>query len=414
MDVDLGSAESIRDPTGYFRAARERGGAVQWSAPHRAWVVLSHAEVEAAFRDTETLSADRSKTFQRAAARHSPAFGVVAELLSGWMNFRDDPAHRRLREPVRAAFTPRAVGALEEDVRSAVEQALEAFHGEIVDLYQAFARPIPALVIADMLGADREDRERFQDWSDDIGKIVFSLAPGSVAEEPVVRATEQFVAFFSRLIERERANPSGNLLSAIVHSRVGELNPIELVGACTLLLFGGHETTTTLLDNALAILLERPDLADWLRVHPEAYASAVEEFMRVAGPARTMARKVRVSHARGGRDLEPGQTVFLGIVAANHDEAVFDEPSRIDLERDPNPQLGFGWGPHFCLGANLARLEARIALRALLERFPRMEPAVPVPELEGGIMGFARRPLLARLADRRVPRLPRQPAGARG
>jgi cytochrome P450 len=395
--VDLGSARSIQDPTGYFRAARERGGAVQWSGAHRAWVVLSHAEVEAAFRDTETLSADRSESFRRAAARHSPAFGVVAELLAGWMNFRDDPAHARLREPVRAAFTPRAVGALEEDIRRTVEQAIEAFPGEVVDLHQAFARPIPALVIADLLGADREDRERFQDWSDDIGKIVFSVAPGSVAEEPVVRAAEHFVAFFARLIERERAKPSGNLLSAIVHAGAGELSPIELVGACTLLLFGGHETTTTLLGNALGILLGRPDLAEWLRGHPEAYGSAVEEFMRVAGPARTMARKVRVSHARGGGDLEPGQTVFLGIAAANHDEAVFDEPSRIDLARDPNPQLGFGWGPHFCLGANLARLEARVALRILLERFPHLEPALPVPPLEGGIMGFARRPLLARL-----------------
>jgi hypothetical protein len=397
VDVDLGSAESIRDPSGYFRAARERSGAVQWSGVQRAWALLSHAEVEAAFRDTRTLSADRSETFQRAAARHSPAFRIVADLLGGWMNFRDDPAHSRLREPVRAAFTPRAVGALEEDIRSAVEQALEACRGEIVDLYQAFARPIPALVIADMLGADREDRGRFQAWSDDIGQIVFSVAPGSVAEAPVVRATEHFVAFFSRLIERERVNPSGSLLAAIVHSEVGELSPIELVGACTLLLFGGHETTTTLLHNAIAILLERPDLAEWLRAHPEAYATAVEEFMRIAGPARTMARKVAVPHTRGGRDLEPGQTVFLGIAAANHDEAVFEAPSRIDLARDPNPHLGFGWGPHFCLGANLARLEARIALRALLERFPRLEPAAPVPARAGGIMGFARRPLLARL-----------------
>src|SRR3990172_9710959 len=124
MDADLGSAESIRDPTGYFRAAREWGGDVQWSAPQRAWLVLSHAEVETAFRDSERLSADRSETFQRAAARHSPAFGIVVELLAGWMNFRDDPAHKRLREPVRAAFTPRAVGALEADIRAMVEQAI--------------------------------------------------------------------------------------------------------------------------------------------------------------------------------------------------------------------------------------------------------------------------------------------------
>ena len=397
MDADLGSAESIRDPAGYFHVARERGGDVQWSATHRAWLALSHAEVEMAFRDSQRLSADRSESFERAAARHSPAFGIVVELLAGWMNFRDDPVHKRLREPVRAAFTPRAVGALEADVRATVEQAIDRFDGPVVDLHEAFARPVPALVIAAMLGADPADRGRFQTWSDEIGDIVFSLAPGTVSEGPIVRATEQFVAFFSRLIERERERPSDNLLSAIVHSEVGSLSPIELVGACTLLLFGGHETTTSLLANALAILLERPDLRDWLRDHPEADLSAVEEFMRVVGPARTMARKVTIRHRRGGRDLQPGETVLLSIAAANHDEQVFEEPARIDLSRVPNPHLGFGWGPHFCLGANLARLEARTALRALLGRFPKLAAAEPVPALWGGAMGFGRRRLLAHL-----------------
>jgi cytochrome P450 len=310
-DIDLGSPESIRDPAGYFRAARERGGAVQWSDVHRAFVVLSHAEVEAAFRDDAALSADRSATFRRAAASHSPAFGIVADLLSGWMNFRDDPAHKRLREPVRAAFTPRAVGELEGEIRATVERAVAAFAGDVVDLHAAFARPVPALVIGALLGAEPEDRERFQDWSDDIGAIVFSLAPGSVEEEPVLRATRQFVDFFGRLIERERVRPSGSLLSAIVHSEVGGLDPIELVGACTLLLFGGHETTTTLLGNAIAILLERPDLADFLRARPDGYPAGVEEFMRVVGPARTMARKVARGHRRGGRERAPGATVVL-------------------------------------------------------------------------------------------------------
>jgi cytochrome P450 len=364
---------------------------------HRAWVVLSHAEVEAAFRDVTTLSADRSEIFGRAAAKHSPAFGIVAELLSGWMNFRDDPAHQRLREPVRAAFTPRAVGALEKDVRETVERTIAAFEGDTIDLYEAFARPIPALVIAAMLGADPADRARFQDWSDDLGAIVFSLAPGAVDEGPIVRATREFVAFFTRLIERERAQPSGNLLSTLVHSDAGTLSTIELVGACTLLLFGGHETTTNLIDNALGILLERPELAAQLRARPEVFDTAIDEFMRAVGPARTMARKVSARHTRGGHELAPGDTVFLAITAANHDERVFPAPAELDLERAPNPHLGFGWGPHFCLGANLARLEARVALRTLLERFPKLHAAAPVPPLSGGTMGFARRRLRARL-----------------
>jgi cytochrome P450 len=169
------------------------------------------------------------------------------------------------------------------------------------------------------------------------------------------------------------------------------------VGACTLLLFAGHETTASLLGSALAILLERPDLRKWLRERPDAYEAGVEEFLRVVGPARTMVRKVAQAHSRGGHALEPGDNVFLSIAAANHDEAVFREPQRLDLARDPNPHLAFGWGPHVCLGANLARLEACIALRTLLERFPALDLAEPVSPLTGNVMGFARRKLVVTL-----------------
>ena len=224
------------------------------------------------------------------------------------MNFRDDPAHARLREPVRAAFTPRRAGAFEADVRAIVEGAIDAFprDGE-VELYEAFARPIPARVIASLLGAEPEDSTRFMRWSADLAAIVFSLAPSAVDEAPLVSATREFASFFGALVERERARPSGNLLSALVHSEVGELGPLELVGACTLLLFGGHETTTNLIDNALALLLERPELAHMLRVHPERWDTAIDELMRVVGPARTMARKVAVAHERAGQSLAPGR-----------------------------------------------------------------------------------------------------------
>ena len=117
----------------------------------------------------------------------------------------------------------------------------------------------------------------------------------------------------------------------------------------------------------------------------------------MAGPARSMPRKVVREHERGGQTLKPGQNVFLGIVSANHDPAVFMDPGTIDLERDPNPQLGFGWGLHFCLGANLARLEARVALNSLLQRFPKLEAAAPIPAVKASPMGFGRRPVVTRV-----------------
>jgi cytochrome P450 len=401
VDVDLACPEAITDPASYFGRALH-DGSVQWSSAQRAWLALSHAEVEAGFRDAELLSAERTATFARAASGRGEAFGKAVELLTGWMNFRDPPAHTRLREPVKGAFTPRAVSALEAQVQEIVDSTLDAFEGDVVDLNEAFAHPIPAQVIAAILGAEPEDRHRFSDWSDDISRLVFAMEPGKIDEGPVGRATEEFVAFFGKLIERERRAPTSSVLSAIVNSEIGTLSEIELVGACTLILFGGHETTTTLLGNTLAILLERPDLVEQLREDPEITASAVEEFMRVCGPARSMPRKIAKTHERGGQQLQAGQNIFLGIVSANHDPAVFTEPGRIDLTRDPNPQLGFGWGLHFCLGANLARLEARIALRTLLERYPDMRAVGPIPEVKASAMGFGRRPIFVNLNRARV------------
>ncbi len=399
FQVDLNAPESLHDPTAYFAAAREHGD-VQWSTVHRGWMALSHAAVEAAFRDEATISSDRTASFQRAAAGRSAAFQQVTELLSGWMNFRDPPAHTRLREPVRAAFVPRAVNALESEIQTIVNGVIDSLDRNDADLNHNFARPIPALVIGAILGVDPEDRHRFYDWSHDLGELVFSTAPGTAPEESVGQAATEFIDFFSRLIERERRTPSGSLLTEIVHHGSDDLSPLELIGACTLLLFGGHETTTTLLVNALGILLERADVLEWLRAHPEADATAVEEFMRVQGPARAMPRKVGVAHERGGHRLEAGQNIFLCVAAANHDETVFENAATLDLERTPNPQLGFGWGLHYCLGANLARLEARLALRTLLDRFPGLTPIGAVPAPRASALGYGRRPLHTRLSPR--------------
>ena len=396
MNVDIGCEQSVRDPAGYFARAREHGD-VQWSDAQHGWVVLSHAGVEAAFRDTANLSADRMGTFARVAEGRSAAFAKAVEMLHGWMNFRDEPAHGHLRGPVAAAFSPRAMRTLESQVAEIVDRAIDGFQGDVVDLSATFARPVPALVIAAILGVEGEERERFQEWSDQMGALVFSLNPGRVEEGPVATAAAEFMEFFSRHIERERREPSGSLLTTIVNSDIGELSHMELIGACTVLLFGGHETTTTLLINSMATLLERPDLREWLRNHPEADDTAIEELMRVGGPARAMPRKVATEHERGGQRLQPGQNVYLCIAAANHDERVFDDPGRIALERDPNPQLGFGWGLHYCLGATLGRMEGKMALRALLERFPRMEAAGEITPIRGSAMGFGRRPVVARL-----------------
>lgn len=395
--VDLADQESATDPARYFAEARAANGPVQWSDAQRGWMVISHEEVESAFREAETLSADRVAPLERIAHGQPEAFQRVVELLRGWMIFRDPPTHTRLREPVKAAFTPRRVASFEARIRGIVDEVLDGLPEGEVDLREEFAGPIPGFVIAAILGVDGKDRARFHSWSRDLAHIVFSTSPGTIPPDAVQRSTAGFTTFFSDLIDRERAHPSGSILSAIANMESSSLDQMELVGACTLLLFAGHETTATLLNTAAGTLLERPELLAWLRQHPEAYPTFVDELLRTQGPARSMVRKVAVAHERGGKQLEPGQTVYVCIGAANHDEAAFENPATFDPLRDPNPHFGFGWGLHFCIGAPLARLEAGIALRSFIERFPVLEPVGPVAPLKGSILGCGRDAVVARL-----------------
>ena len=171
----------------------------------------------------------------------------------------------------------------------------------------------------------------------------------------------------------------------------------DLHGEGALLLFAGHETTSSLLTNTVGLLLERPDLVEQLRASDDP-TLAIEEFLRVVGPARTMFRKAAVDHERGGQTIRAGDTVALVIAAANHDESIFAEAGTIDLTRDPNPHLSFGWGLHHCIGAHLARLEARLALQAILARYDTISAVGPLPPIEGTVLGFAREAITVRVS----------------
>ncbi len=393
-DIDLNDPASIDDPYSYWSRYRDMGP-VQWSDAHRAWVVLGHVELSEAFRDGRLLSADRVTPLERVAAHRPSSFSKVVELLGGWMVFRDPPLHTHLRDPMRNVFTPRRVATLEEMVSQVVDEIVDGLD-DVIDVREDFAGPLPAWVIAAVLGVEATERDRFQGWSDDLATIVFATDPHTTAPEQATAAAGEFSDFFQRLIQRERAEPSETLMTALVNGAGDQLSDLELVGACTLILFAGHETTTSLLMNTMGLLATRPDLVEALRVGE--LDSALEELLRVLGPTRSMYRKVAVAHERGGQALAVDDNVLLCVAAANHDPDVFDEPGRLKLNRDPNPHLTFGWGLHHCLGAHLARLEARLALKALLGRYRTFEPVGPVPPIEGTVISSIQQPLRVKLS----------------
>lgn len=392
--LELGCSESIDDPVGYFGRWFDRGD-VHPHADPRGFAIIGHAAVADAFKDAETLSADRVSVLERVAARHGEEFRLVVELLSGWTIFRDPPVHTRLRKPVQSAFTHRRVTALEGMVEEIFERAFDDMEAHAVDgvgdLTGRVSKPVPAQVIGALLGVDDSDRHLLQDWSDELAAIVFTVRPSETPPEGVVRAARAFHDFFGRLVDGARGDES-TLLGRIAALDT-TFSRTELVGLCTMLLFAGHETTTSFIQHLTALLMEQPDLAEELRDDDVDVEVAVDELLRRYGPARAMIRKVAVPHERGGVALPAGATMILSIASANHDPRVFDDPDRLDLTRSPNQQLSFGWGLHHCLGAQLARVEAATYLRVLLRRYPEIRPVGEVPPLVGAVMGATRGPV---------------------
>jgi cytochrome P450 len=241
-----------------------------------------------------------------------------------------------------------------------------------IDLVARFTMQLPALVIMGMLGVEEMHLHKIKAWSDDIMLFIGSAQDTPGKYELARRGAHEMAAFFRTEISRRRVAPGSDLLSLLIAARDerDSLSEDELVATAMLLLFAGHETTTNLLSTATLALIHAPDQRRRFIREPELAGTAVEEFLRYDAPANAMTRVVRAEHEVGGKLLRTGDRVFAIINAANRDESQFPEPDALDIARTPNRHLTFGQGIHFCLGAQLARLEARIALPLLFERFP--------------------------------------------
>lgn len=383
-DIDLLAPECIERPYDYLGRIRERSP-IAWSRRHRAWVITGHPELEAAFADRR-LSTERMDGFRsRLSGPRAEALEGALRLLDGWMLFHEPPDHTRLRTPLSRSFTPKAVAPLEGAIERQVERLLESLEaqfagGRVVDLVEHFTHRLPAAVIAELFGVPEAEGAWLADWSAKFGVVVFGATNRDDYETVAREAGRELEENLGGLIERYRSAPADNVLSLLL-STEGQpdgLTTTEMLGACSLLLFAGHDTTTSHLGSATLALLDDPATAAAVRDGEGSIETAVEELLRFESPAKAMMRTVAEPHDRDGHRFEEGQAVFFTILAANRDPRVFGDPERLDLGRDPNPHLAFGRGHHFCLGASLARLESRIALPALLRRFPDLAVAGPV------------------------------------
>ena len=367
IDFDLHNAAHVRDPYPVFARLREEDP-VHRSDSLGGWMLTRYADVAQVLR-SDAFSADTIRPFVEARAANDPDVARLGRLAPLWAVFNDPPDHTRLRTALNQGFTNRQVGQLRGFVAEVTERLLQPLTTRHdCELVRDFAYPLPALVIARLLGVPDHDVDRFKKWSDDLGEFVTTgTDPQRYATASA--AMEEMGDYFSAMILDRRARPADDLLTPLVAALDAGVmeSEDELVSNCILLLFAGHETTTNLLASAVYHLASRPEEVDRLRRDPSLYPTAVEEILRFDNPAHGLTRLVKSATEIGGVRVTTGERIFAFVTAANRDPAMHVNPDRLDVGRNPNRHLSFGLGIHFCLGAPLARLEAMVALPRLVD-----------------------------------------------
>ncbi|KOG25194.1 MULTISPECIES: cytochrome P450 family protein [Streptomyces] len=360
--IELGEygADFTANPYPYYAKLREAGPVHEVRMPDgfQFWLVVGHEEGRAALADPRL-------------AKSPSVIGVrppEEDIIGVHLLAADAPDHTRLRRLVTAEFTGRRVEGLRPRIERLTHELADAMEpAGRADLVDAYAFPLPITVICELLGVPAEDRDTFRRWSHEL------VVP--TGERGIQEALEGFGGYLDELIEDKRcAGPADDLLSGLIAARAEDgdrLSGPELRAMAYLLLIAGHETTVNLISNTVRNLLTHPEQLAALRADPDLLDGAIEESLRYDGPVETGTfRFTREDVTLGGREIPAGQSVLVGIGALDRDPARFSDPDRFDIRRDTRGHLAFGHGIHYCLGAPLARLEGRIALRTLLDRFP--------------------------------------------
>jgi hypothetical protein len=378
LEQQLTSPSLFDDPYPVYAHLREEHPAY-WSDAWGAWLLTRYADVHGALRDPASFVSNGrvEMTLDALPAELRARVSPLYDHFGTAMIHSDPPQHTRLRGLIRHAFTPRVIAALEPRVSELVAQLLdEVQDDDEFDLVSALAFVLPVTVIAELLGADPADRDRFKAWSDEI--IAFQ-GVGSGVDPALVEPSQDSLLdmkdYLRTLLRQRAATPRDDFMTELVNAEEGgrRLTEEELLSTCVTVLIAGHETTTSLISNAVYTLLRHEGASERLRREPTLIEPALEEVLRFESPKqrdpRLLARDVELH----GQTLRAGELAILLLGAANRDPRQFDEPDVFVLDRSPNRHIAFGFGIHFCLGSPLARLEGRIAISELLRRRPGLE-----------------------------------------
>jgi pimeloyl-[acyl-carrier protein] synthase len=349
---------------------------VHWCEPLEAWILTRYADVRACLLD-KRMSNDRvEQVFSVLPADVRQAAAPLIEHVSNWLGFTNGEKHARLRGLLRETLTPAHAESLAPRIRELCDALLDELLGHAeLDLVSGYALPLPALVICDILGLDPNDRQAFQEWSEDMVTVTGTIGPSLREIVPAARGSyDSLDSFIGAELAKRQGCPGDDLIGKLsVAEHDGRIDRSELVGSSVFTLVAGHETTSSLLGNALLTLLSRAELVAALEERPDRWESFVEEMLRLESPIRVAVRVPLEDVEIGATAIGSGSNLLLHLAAANRDPRQWPDADQIDLDRGSTRHVAFAWGPHFCLGAPLARLEARIALPRLLERAPDLK-----------------------------------------
>ena len=406
-DLDLKSRRNVQDPFPLYAWLRDHEP-VHWSESLNAWVITRHGDVVEVFNRPETFSADRFRKLDDRFASHRPAVRAVAEVLGHWLVFRDAPDHDRLRGLLQSSFTPKQLASSRERIQGTADALLDRVGGRgTMDFIRELAFPLPAIVIAGLMGAPEEDIEPIKTSSDRLAAYLGGAVDDRDNFTEASAGVAALVDYFRALLRERERRPRDDLMSLMLRAEHegDRLSRDEVVANCVLLLFAGHETTTNLLGNGLFHLLRHPAQVALLRADPSLLHGAVEELLRYDGPVPATAKVATDDVPWHGRTIRRGDMVVPLMASANRDPRQFSNPDVLDVRREPERHVAFAAGIHYCLGAWLARLEARVVLGTVLRRLTDLALARAEPSWKPMIFlrGLESLPLTWSAADGRMP-----------
>lgn len=364
--------EVLANPYPLYRRLRTEDP-VHWDPYLHAWVVTRYADVVTVF---QRFSADRTPTPDQLSALGLATLAPLAEVMVYQMLFLDPPQHGRIRGLASKAFTPRRVELLRSRIQSIADSLLDAVQSQgCMDVMADLALPLPAIVTAEMLGVPSADWQMLTAWSADFAQVLGNFQHNPERASQVIRSLEGMIAYFRAALREQREHPREGLIHALATAEIDgdRLTEEELVANVIVTMVGGQETTTNLIGNGILTLLRHPGQLEKLKKDHSLTPSAIEELLRYESPSQHTARLAPDDLVLGGRLIRKSQAVIAVMGAANRDPERFPDPDTLDLCRPDNRHVAFAWGPHFCFGAPLARLEGQIVFDTLLRRIPDLK-----------------------------------------